>query len=345
MTVSEATGMTTETMTNAGLIQMANRWIVAGHGVALAFVIQTWGSSPRPVGSVMVVRDDMTVEGSVSGGCVEGAVIDAAMDSLAAGIGQRLDFGVADAAAWEVGLSCGGRIAVLVTPVAAGGLSAGDLTVLADATAARQAGAVTLDAKTGAMMGAMMGAQMGAQMGASYGDGGTASELSGDETVFTFRHVPPRRLFVIGGVHITQFLAPMARQAGYDVVVIDPRAVFNTEGRFPGLKRLTAWPDEALAELPPDERTAIVTLTHDPKIDDPGLLAALASKAFYIGCLGSRRTHAARCDRLREAGFSDSDLARLHGPVGLDIGARTPAEIAVSILAQMIAVERRDAVA
>jgi xanthine dehydrogenase accessory factor len=267
------------------------------------------------------------------------------MDSLAAGTGQRLDFGVADAAAWEVGLSCGGRIAVLVTPVAAGGLSAGDLTVLADAMAARQAGAVTLDAKTGAMMGAMMGAQMGAQMGASYGDGGTASELSGDETVFTFRHVPPRRLFVIGGVHITQFLAPMARQAGYDVVVIDPRAVFNTEGRFPGLKRLTAWPDEALAELPPDERTAIVTLTHDPKIDDPGLLAALASKAFYIGCLGSRRTHAARCDRLREAGFSDSDLARLHGPVGLDIGARTPAEIAVSILAQMIAVERRDAVA
>lgn len=341
MTVSEATGMTTETMTNAGLIQTANRWIVAGHGVALAFVIQTWGSSPRPVGSVMVVRDDMTVEGSVSGGCVEGAVIDAAMDSLAAGTGQRLDFGVADAAAWEVGLSCGGRIAVLVTPVAAGGLSAGDLTVLADAMAARQAGAVTLDAKTGAMM----GAQMGAQMGASYGDGGTASELSGDETVFTFRHVPPRRLFVIGGVHITQFLAPMARQAGYDVVVIDPRAVFNTEGRFPGLKRLTAWPDEALAELPPDERTAIVTLTHDPKIDDPGLLAALASKAFYIGCLGSRRTHAARCDRLREAGFSDSDLARLHGPVGLDIGARTPAEIAVSILAQMIAVERRDAVA
>jgi xanthine dehydrogenase accessory factor len=333
--------MTTETMTNAGLIQTANRWIVAGHGVALAFVIQTWGSSPRPVGSVMVVRDDMTVEGSVSGGCVEGAVIDAAMDSLAAGTGQRLDFGVADAAAWEVGLSCGGRIAVLVTPVVAGGLSAGDLTVLADAMAARQAGAVTLDAKTGAMMGAMMGAQMGA----SYGDGGTASELSGDETVFTFRHVPPRRLFVIGGVHITQFLAPMARQAGYDVVVIDPRAVFNTEGRFPGLKRLTAWPDEALAELPPDGRTAIVTLTHDPKIDDPGLLAALASKAFYIGCLGSRRTHAARCDRLREAGFSDSDLARLHGPVGLDIGARTPAEIAVSILAQMIAVERRDAVA
>jgi xanthine dehydrogenase accessory factor len=340
MTAIETTGetpetmtpetMTPETMTNTSLIQTAQRWIVAGRGVALALVIQTWGSSPRPVGSVMVVRDDMTVEGSVSGGCVEGAVIDAALDSLAAGTGQRLDFGVADAAAWEVGLSCGGRIAVLVTPVAAGGLPAGDLAALAGDMAARRAGAMTLDATTGALIDPV-----------DSDDGGSMSELSGDESIFTFRHVPPRRLVVIGGVHITQFLAPMARQAGYDVVVIDPRAVFSTEDRFPGLTRLTAWPDEALAELQADERTAIVTLTHDPKIDDPGLQAALASTAFYIGCLGSRRTHAARCDRLREAGFADDDLARLNGPVGLDIGARTPAEIAVSILAQMIAVERR----
>ena len=343
MTAIETTGetpetmtpetMTPETMTNTSLIQTAQRWIVAGHGVALALVIQTWGSSPRPVGSVMVVRDDMTVEGSVSGGCVEGAVIDAALDSLAAGTGQRLDFGVADAAAWEVGLSCGGRIAVLVTPVAADGLPVGDLAALADDMAARRAGAMTLDATTGALIDAVDGD--------AGDDAGPASDLSGDESVFTFRHVPPRRLVVIGGVHITQFLAPMARQAGYDVAVIDPRAVFSTEDRFPGLTRLTAWPDEALAELQPDERTAIVTLTHDPKIDDPGLQAALASRAFYIGCLGSRRTHAARCDRLREAGFADDDLARLNGPVGLDIGARTPAEIAVSILAQMIAVERR----
>ena len=133
--------MTPETMTNTSLIQTAQRWIVAGRGVALALVIQTWGSSPRPVGSVMVVRDDMTVEGSVSGGCVEGAVIDAALDSLAAGTGQRLDFGVADAAAWEVGLSCGGRIAVLVTPVAAGGLPAGDLAALAGDMAARRGSA------------------------------------------------------------------------------------------------------------------------------------------------------------------------------------------------------------
>ncbi|MGB2321390.1 MAG: XdhC family protein [Candidatus Puniceispirillaceae bacterium] len=322
------TGQTAETMTNASLIVTAHQWVMSGHGVALAFVIQTWGSSPRQVGSVMVVRDDMIVEGSVSGGCVEGAVIDAAIESLVAGAGQRLDFGVADALAWEVGLSCGGRIAVLVTPVADGGLPAADLGVLAGDMAARRAGAVTLDARTGALL------------RVDDALGGPDSELSEDGSHFAFRHVPPRRVVVIGGVHITQFLTPMARQAGYDVVVIDPRAVFSADNRFPDTECLTAWPDEALAELRPDSRTAIVTLTHDPKIDDPGLRSALASEAFYIGCLGSRRTHAARCDRLREAGFADSDLARLHGPVGLDIGARTPAEIAVSILAQMIAVER-----
>ena len=323
------TGQSIETMTNASLIAAAGRWVAAGHRVALAFVIQTWGSSPRPVGSVMVVREDMTVEGSVSGGCVEGAVIDAALESLASGAGQRLDFGVADAAAWEVGLSCGGRIAVLVTPVADDGLPATGLAALVDDMAARRAGARTLDARTGAML------------NAGAGDAGPDCALSADETAFTFGHQPPRRVVIIGGVHITQFLAPMARQAGYDVIVIDPRAVFSADSRFPGTTCLTAWPDEAMVELRPDARTAVVTLTHDPKIDDPGLQAALAGEAFYIGCLGSRRTHAARCDRLREAGFGERDLARIHGPVGLDIGARTPAEIAVSILAQMIAVERK----
>lgn len=308
------------------LIRTADNWHRDGHGVALAMVMQTWGSSPRPVGSIMIIRDDAMVEGSVSGGCVEGAVIDAAIQSIKSGTGVRLDFGVADAKAWEVGLSCGGRIAVLVTPVAEAGLSEVALGDLVGDIAARRAGAVTFDAANGA------------RLEPGKGDGDNVSGLSDDESIFTFRQVPPRRVVIVGGVHITQFLAPMARQAGYDVAIIDPRAVFSAAERFPGSDCLTAWPDEAMAELGLDPRTAVVTLTHDPKIDDPGLLAALASDAFYIGCLGSRRTHAARCERLAEAGFSKADLARLHGPVGLDIGARTPAEIAVSILAQMISV-------
>jgi len=318
---------TPSTSTNADLILRARSWTGAGHKVALAFVMKTWGSSPRPVGSVMVIRDDMAVEGSVSGGCVESAVIDAAIESLATGAGQRLDFGVADARAWEVGLSCGGRIAVLVTPVADSGLPEDALAGLCGDIEARREGVVSLNAANGALL-------------EHAADGGSdMSALSDDQRCFIFRQVPPRRLVIVGGVHITQFLAPMARQAGYDVVIIDPRSVFSTAERFPGSKCLTAWPDEAMAELALDPRTAVVTLTHDPKIDDPGLQAALASDVFYIGCLGSRRTHAARCERLSNAGHSPSHLARLHGPVGLDIGARTPAEIAVSILAQMIAVE------
>jgi xanthine dehydrogenase accessory factor len=151
---------------------------------------------------------------------------------------------------------------------------------------------------------------------------------------------PPLRLFVVGAVHIAQALLPMAVLAGYRPVVIDPRAAFGSPDRFPGVELVTEWPDEALARLRPDRRSAVVTLTHDPKIDDPALIAALGSDAFYVGALGSRKTHAKRCERLAGAGISEAALARIQGPVGLRIGAATPAEIAISILAQITAVLR-----
>ncbi len=154
---------------------------------------------------------------------------------------------------------------------------------------------------------------------------------------------PPARLIVVGAVHIAQPLVPMAALAGDAVTVVDPRGAFATDRRFPGVSLTDDWPDQALAALAPDRRTAVVTLTHDPKLDDPALMAALRSEAFYIGALGSRRTHAARLERLREAGFDDTELARIHGPVGLSIGARSPAEIAVSILAQITEVAHRTA--
>jgi xanthine dehydrogenase accessory factor len=154
---------------------------------------------------------------------------------------------------------------------------------------------------------------------------------------------PPPRLIVVGAVHIAQPLAPMASLAGYGVVVIDPRRAFATDERFPDVELSSEWPDEALARLKPDSRTAVVTLTHDPKLDDPALAAALRSEAFYIGALGSRKTHAARLHRLRKDGFGDNELARIHGPVGLSIGAVSPAEIAVSIIAQVTEVRRREA--
>lgn len=151
---------------------------------------------------------------------------------------------------------------------------------------------------------------------------------------------PPLRMVIVGAVHIAQALVPLAARTGFDVTVVDPRRAFATEERFPGVTLSTAWPDEALAESPPDARTAVITLTHDPKLDDPALAAALRSQAFYIGALGSRRTHGKRLERLRGMGFDDDRLARIHGPVGLSIGAQVPAEIAVSILAEVIAVLR-----
>jgi len=155
--------------------------------------------------------------------------------------------------------------------------------------------------------------------------------------LFVQAHNPPARLMIVGAVHISQALAPMAGLAGYQVTVIDPRRSFASDQRFPGVDLRADWPDEALDVLQPDSRSAIVTLTHDPKLDDPALISALRSPAFYIGSLGSRKTHAARLHRLREAGFVDTDLERIHGPAGLDIGAKSPAEIAVSVLAQLTA--------
>jgi xanthine dehydrogenase accessory factor len=162
--------------------------------------------------------------------------------------------------------------------------------------------------------------------------------------VFVEIHNPPLRCIIVGAVHIAQPLARMTALAGYAVTIVDPRRAFASEERFPGVDLSTDWPDEALEALRPDRRTAIVTLTHDPKIDDPALVTALRSDAFYIGALGSRKTHASRCARLREQGFGDADLARIHGPIGLSIGALSPAEIAVSILAQIIATLRADRV-
>lgn len=154
---------------------------------------------------------------------------------------------------------------------------------------------------------------------------------------------PPLRLILVGAVHIAQALVPMAQLAGYEVAVIDPRSAFGSPERFPGVTLSNDWPDEAMAQMKPDLRTAVVTLTHDPKIDDPALISALKSDVFYIGALGSKKTHAARLERLTTAGFGPDDFARIHGPVGLSIGAKSPAEIAISILAQMTAALRQPA--
>ena len=311
--------------------EIALEWHRAGKGAALATVVETWGSAPRRVGAQLAISGDGQIEGSVSGGCVEGAVIVEALEAIEAGSHRLLEFGVSDEDAFAVGLACGGTIRVLVEPVGSA-LPEDTLTELVEARAARQAVAYEVNLETGIRR----------ILRDAYPDR-MRMDRSGfeeDEAIFVAVHNPPLRLVVVGAVHIAQALVPMARIAGYDPVLIDPREVFGSSDRFPGETILLDWPDEAVESLGLDTRTGVVLLTHDPKLDDPALEAALRADVFYIGALGSTRTHAKRVDRLTGAGFTEAEIARIHGPIGLDIGAAGPAEIAVSILAEMTAVLR-----
>ena len=314
--------------------ELALGWHRSGKGAVLATVIETWGSAPRRTGSQLVIGGDMAMMGSVSGGCVEGAVVEEAVQALADGKPRVLTFGVSDETAFAVGLACGGTIRILLEPVG----NAMPEAILADLVAARVARkplAYRVNLATWDRVLVAPDAENAALFRAD------RSGVEGD--IFTAIHNPPLRLAIIGAVHIAQHLVPMARACGYDVMVIDPRAAFGSAERFPGVVISSDWPDEALDAFGIDTRTAIVTLTHDTKLDDPALRAALNSRAFYIGCLGSTRTHAKRVARLTEAGFTEADLARLHAPVGLNIGAATPAEIAVSVMGQIIQTLRRPA--
>lgn len=308
-------------------------WHRAGKGAALATVVQTWGSAPRRVGAMLAVSGAGEIEGSVSGGCVEGAVVAEALDAIDSRAPRLLEYGVSDGDAFAVGLACGGTIRVLVQPIGTA-LPEDVLAALVTARAARQPVALICP-PNGTPRLETEGHAVRFRM--------DRSGFEEDGETFVAIHNPPLRLILVGAVHIAQALVPMARVVGYDPLLIDPRQAFAAAARFPGETILDDWPDDAVRSLGLDARTALVLLTHDPKLDDPALAEGLRADVFYIGALGSTRTHARRLERMREAGFSDADLARIHGPIGLDIGAAGPAEIALSILAQMTQVLRRGA--
>jgi xanthine dehydrogenase accessory factor len=334
------------------VVAQALAWRASGRKVALATVARTWGSSPRPAGSKLAVNDVTEFVGSVSGGCIEGAVIQEALEVMETGASRVLEFGVSDETAWEVGLACGGKVEVFVeavAPDAGRGIARGVLEELLAARRARR-GVVLVTPLDGSAhriisLGSVASGDeplAGAAAQVARRDQAEVIEGAGGALLLE-PHTPPLRLIIVGAVHVAQPLAEMAALSGFAVTIVDPRRAFATEARFPGQALVVGWPDAAVAELGPDARTAVVTLTHDPKLDDPALLAALGSPAFYIGCLGSKKTHGARRSRLGERGIDAAALDRLHGPVGLALGARTPAEIAVSILAQIIAALRGEA--
>jgi xanthine dehydrogenase accessory factor len=293
------------------------------------------------VGSKLVVAEDGEFAGSVSGGCVENAVITAALACIADGKPRVLEYAGDAKFPWEVGLPCGGTIRVYVetfAPIfeqALAALEAGNIVAIVTDLTNGEHTLVTGQEPDANLPLEVRGAL---RLPASAWRSLMIAAPEGDSFIDIYR--PPLRLVIVGATHLAQSLAAMAALYGYDVTIVDPRAAYLTASRFATPRLVLDGPGQALEALRLDAETAIVTVSHDPKIDDPALVAALRSEAFYIGALGSRKSHAARCERLRAAGFDEAMLARIHGPVGLDIGAISPPEIAGAILAQMTQILR-----
>lgn len=337
------------------LLPDIDRWRAAGAQVALARVIALHGSGPRDPGAAMAVSADGEVAGSVSGGCVESAVVTEALDVLATGRARRATFGYSDDEAFAVGLTCGGTVHLFVEPLSddlVDAVAANTPVVVASVVEGTDVGAhlvVRPDrAPTGTLGNADLDRVVARDAIGALASGTTAvrhygpcGEARQDEvTVFIEAFGPPPRMLIFGAVDFTAALARTAKVLGYHVTVCDARAVFATPARFPMADEVVVnWPDRLLAEVGAmlGPRDAVCVLTHDHKFDVPAIRAALATGAGYVGAMGSRRTHAERLERLRAEGVTDDHLARLMAPIGLDIGARTPEETAVAICAEIIA--------
>jgi len=339
------------------ILQTMNRWLAEGRTLALATVVKAWGSAPRREGAKMGISNGVpgkgaaapAMIGSVSGGCVEGAVVEESLLSLQTGLPRLLEFGVADELAWEVGLTCGGRIEIFVEPLDR--LWWATLTQLA---LADEYG-VTLNFLDGEFIGEKaLFNEHGTLLYSSpklpqswLSDLQSLSEQSSASgmthlhgaRIMVDRQLARPHLILVGGVHVAMPLQAMAREVGFRVSIVDPRAAFASKERFPDVANiLHSYPDEALPQLGLDRSSYLAVLTHDPKIDDKALLTALPRDLPYVGVLSSSRTHRQRVERLRAAGLSEAQIARIRTPIGIDIGASSPEEIAASIVAEIIAV-------
>src|SRR5438105_3950361 len=303
-------------------------WLEQGDPVAVATVISTWGSAPRPAGSRMAISQSGKIAGSVSGGCLEGEVFEQAQAILKGQPASVFHYGVSDDLAWTVGLSCGGEVDVLVEPLGQ---------VHRDLIAA-------LEAERPVVLKTDVGEAPGARELLTAGDPNLAELLDREQPVrqdgvFLEPFPRPPELLIFGGSHVAIPLTRLASALGFRVTVVDARSKFADRERFPEAGRVIhAWPDEVLQDLPMDGSTYVVILTHDPKFDDPTITAALQGRPRYIGATGSKKTHRERVARLTAAGVSASEIARVHAPIGLDLGAQTAEETALAILSQMVAV-------
>ena len=302
------------------VLRSAQAWMAAGHRVTLATIVKTWGSAPRPVGALLVIRDDGLVSGSVSGGCVEDDLIEKVKaQGLAKDKPAITTYGITNEEATRWGLPCGGTLQLVLEPL--NGESG--LTELLETIGKQQLVSRRLEIETGKV---------------TLTAGKWSDMLEFDGKMLTTVHGPRWRLVLIGAAQLTRYLAEMARMLDYQVVVIDPREEYYTSWDMPGLEVNRGMPDDVITALNLDGHSAVVALTHDPKLDDLALMEALKSPAFYVGAIGSRKNNDARRKRLVEFDLSAGEIARLHGPVGLYLGSKTPPEIALAIMAEMTAV-------
>jgi xanthine dehydrogenase accessory factor len=315
----------------------------AGGPVGRAVVVSVWGSAPQAEGATMLVDGRGAMAGSVSGGCVETAAAEEVRAAMERGAPKLVRYGISDARAWEVGLSCGGTLELLIEPavpeeVLAAAKGAGGVVVATVLDGPEFGRRFTVDDTAGA--GASPLSRAAAEALRSGRSRKAALQLPGGDAVVFLEVFPrPPRLVIFVGVHVAAELVPLARALGYRTIVADGRPAFLTRERFPTADELIlGWPDVALAQAGIDAATAVAVLTHDPKFDDPALLIALRSPAMYVGAIGSKKTQGARRERLRAAGLTEAELGRLFGPIGLDLGGRSPAETALAILAEITAV-------
>ena len=317
-------------------------WIEAGRAVAIATVVDTWASAPSPTGSRLIVGEGGDFTGSVSGGFVEAEVIGAGLEVIETRVPRLLEFGVADDAAWHAGLSCGGHLKVYVEAI--GAAQAHHIRVLAEECAARRACVLVTDVDCGEQRlvraDEVAGDPLADLLVPRLLQGRSVLLQHGGRRLFFDVQMPSVRLLLVGATQIAQTLAAAARLVGFEVTVADPRPSFATENRFPETPLVTEWPEAVPPELGLDRFSAVALLAHDPQIDDPALCAALRAKCFYVGALGSKANHRKRLERMRLAGFSDAEVAQIHAPIGLAIGAANGAEIAIAILAEIIAALR-----
>lgn len=318
-------------------LSLAAARLHAGEPVALATVMETWGSAPVPVGGRLAIFADGTFEGAVSGGCIDGEVITAAEDALLDGRTRALAYGVDDATARSAGLPCGGRIRILLEPLQ-GANDALYASRLVEERRKRRHVVVAIRLGDGVRALYVEGEDIPDPFAETVARG--ASAIVTDAHGETFVHVlrPAPRVVIVGATQMAQSLVALARTVGYDAVVVDPRTAFATPRRFPATRLYPEWPQDALPAIGLDSRTAVAVLAHTDHIDDAALITALRSGAGYVGALGSRRNHARRIDRLRKAGLDEGLIARIRAPIGLAIGAKTPAEIALSVIAEIVAV-------